>query len=546
MTGREVLGIYEKMRNERGNMPTLWREAIRFCYPWERTSYDEGGNNDKTPGKRRTTPVCSYPALYAQRLASALHNAAFPSVDHWFRFGYSGVNLDENYTLANWCRKACDKVHAKIRQGTNFYQESHSMMLGLVVMGTAGFHTYYKNGRIFFRHFPIHKNFYIARNSDGEIDMVAILHEWTAKEAIEEYGKENISDDIARDLSLGTSLNTTYNFIQLIYPKTPFGEKYDVLKGGKPYGDITVEEKTGKVVRVSGHIQFPFSIPRFFTASDDIYGRSPAMTGMAAIKSVNMLRKTYLDAGMRAIKPALFINALINKPISTESGALNYVPNFDPNSIWTYPSPTNFAVGKDLTVEILEELKHAFYIDVFQAIDQGKYMTAVEITERTKQKSESIGSVVSRLQYEFSQKVILQVLNLLIENGEIEDVPAEAAGHTIEITYESGIDAMLRQGIASKTMHFMGQSMQVAQAYQMNTDLNNIINMEEVLKTLADCNMLPAKYFNSPEKIEELRKLQAENMAAVQKAQAQAQQSQANLNNAKAQAIATGQGYNGV
>lgn len=545
MNGKEVLAIYNKMRNERGNMPALWREVIRFCYPWERESYDEGGNNKELPGKRRTTPVCSYPALYAQRLASALHNAAFPSIDHWFSFGYSGVNLDENYTLSQWCRKARDKVHAKIRQGTNFYQESHAMMLSLVVLGTAGFYTYYKKGRIFFRHFPIHKNFYISKNSDGEIDMIAILHEWTAKEAIEEYG-DIVSDEIRRELVSGTGINTTFNFIQLIYPKTPFKEPFDIEKGEKPYGDITVEEKTGNIVRKSGHIQFPFSVPRFFTASDDLYGRSPAMSGMSAIKSANMLRKTHLDAGIRAIKPALFINALTNKPINTEAGGLNYIPNFDPNSIWTFPSSTNFAVGKDLMIEILEELKHAFYIDVFQSIDQGKYMTAIEITERVKQKSESIGSVVSRLQYEFSQKVILQVLNLLIENKELEDVPEEAKGYNLEITYESGIDAMLRQGIASKTMQFAGQAMQVAQAFQLNTDLNNIINMEEMLKTLADCNMLPANYFNSPEKIKELRSQQQENMIALQAAQARQQDSQASLNEAKAQAIATGQGYNGV
>jgi hypothetical protein len=546
MDGKTALAIYNKMRNERGNMPALWQEAIRFCYPWERPVYDEGGRNDKMPGKRRTTPVCSYPAIFAQRLASALHNAAFPSVDHWFTFGYSGINLSENFTLNQWCMQARDKVHAKIRQGSNFYQESHALMMSLAVLGTAGFHTYYKGGRIFFRHFPIHKNFYIARNSDGEVDMVAILHEWTAKEAVEEYG-DNVSDEIKRELTAGSAgLNQTYNFVQLIYPKKTYGEKYNVLKGEKPYGDITIEENTGKVVRVSGHIQFPFAVPRFFTASDDLYGRSPAMNGMSAIKSANMLRKTYLDAGMRAIKPALFINALINKPISTEAGALNYVPNFDPNSIWTYPSATNFNVGKDLMAEILEELKQAFYIDVFQAIEEGQYMTATEITERKKQKSESIGSVVSRLQYEFSQKVILQVLNLLVENGEIEPPPVEANGLALEVTYESGIDAMLRQGIAAKTMQFVAQSAQVAQAYQMNTDLNAIVNMEEMLKTLANCAMLPSNYFNTPEVQADIRERMAQNAQAVQEAQARVQNSQAALNSAKAQAIATGKGYNGV
>lgn len=546
MDGKTVLQIYDKMTADRGNMNALWADAVRFCFPWEKTYYDSYGMNDTTPGKRRAQPVCSTPVLYAQRLGSSLHNSAFPQTEYWFDFSFKGVDIAMHSELREWCRRARDIVHQKIRQGTNFYQESHAMMLGLAVLGTAGFYTYYKNGQLRFRYIPINKNFYIARNSDGDIDMAAILHEYTAKEAIEEYGRENVGKDVQASLMQGVDNTRKYTYVQLVYPKTPFGEKFNPLKGGKPYGDITVERETGRVVKISGHIQFPFAVPRFVLASDELYGRSPAMNAIADIRAINALKKTILDAALRAIKPALFVSTLINKPISVEAGALNRIPNFDPNSVWTYPSPTSFPVGQQEMAELQESLKHAFYIDVFQAIDQQRDMTATEITERVRQKAEAVAPIVSRLQREFSGRVVMQCLNLLMEHGEIPPPPATAEGLYFDITYESSIDAMIRQGIASKTMTFLNQAAMLSQLKNTDLDFANVINTDKVLQKLGDCSMLPAEFFRKPEEIEARRQQQAE--AASQQAEAASQQAetQAELNLAKAQAIKRGGGYNGL
>lgn len=544
MDGKKVLEIFEKMRIDRGNMHFLWADAVRYCMPFEREGYDEFGPNETTQGKKRSNPVCSIPIIYANRLGSSLHNSAFPANSYWFSFGFYGS--EGNELLATWCRKARDKVHFKIRSDTNFYQESHAMMLGLVILGTAGFYTYYKNGRLYFRYIPVHKNFYIARNSDGEIDMVAILHEYTAKEAIEEFGEDGVSERAKSSLYQGSDSTDKFQYVQLVYPKTPYGEKYDLLKGEKPYGDVIVDKETGKVVRVSGHRHFPFAVPRFKLASDDLYGRSPAMDAMNDIKSISVLRKNLMEATLRTIKPPLFINALIGAPISIASGALNRVPNFDPKSVWTYPTPTDYPVGKDQMLELQESLIKAFYIDVFQAIDQQKNMTATEVTERIRQKVESIAPIVSRLQREFSGRVVMQCLDLLIENGEIEPPPLSADMSSFQITYVSNLDAMLMQGIAAQTMNFVMQTASVANMAASFPDFNNILNTDNILRRLADCNMLPADFFRSEEETAALRESQQQAAMEAQAAQSEAQSSQAALNYAKADAVANGMGYNGI
>lgn len=544
MDGKKVLEIFEKMRIDRGNMHFLWADAIRYCMPFEREGYDEFGPNETTQGKKRSNPVCSIPIIYANRLGSSLHNSAFPANSYWFSFGFYGS--ESNELLARWCRNARDKVHFKIRSDTNFYQESHAMMLGLVILGTAGFYTYYKNGRLHFRYIPVHKNFYIARNSDGEIDMVAILHEYTAKEAIEEFGEDGVSERAKSSLYQGSDSTDKFQYVQLVYPKTPYGEKYDLLKGEKPYGDVIVDKETGRIVRVSGHRHFPFAVPRFKLASDDLYGRSPAMDAMNDIKSISVLRKNLMEATLRTIKPPLFINALISAPISIASGALNRVPNFDPKTIWTYPTPTEYPVGKDQMAELQESLIKAFYIDVFQAIDQQKNMTATEVTERIRQKVESIAPIVSRLQREFSGRVVMQCLDLLIENGEIEPPPVSADMANFQITYVSNLDAMLMQGIAAQTMNFVMQTASVANMAASFPDFNNILNTDNILRRLADCNMLPADFFRTEEETAALRESQQQAAMEAQSAQSEAQSAIAALNYAKADAVANGMGYNGI
>lgn len=536
MTGEKVLEIYNRMVSEASGMSGIWEECIRYCYPQEKPSYSAFGGDVKATGWRRTMPVCSYPVIFAQRLASSIHSNAFPANDFWFDVAIVGSDGKVSEGKREWCRLARDVTHQKIRQGTNFYQESHALVNGLVCLGTSGFYTYYKNGSLHFRYIPIHKNFFISTNPDGEVNMVAILHQWTAKEAIEEYGKGNVSKKILDGLNTTQGTGQTYPFVQLIYPKSLYGEKYSERKGQKPYGDVTVDMESKEVVKVAQHGGFPFAVPRFDVYSDDTYGRGPAMTAMPEIKAVNALRKTLLDASVRAIKPPLFINGLLGN-VNLESGAVNRNANFDKNSVWTYPTPTDFPVGKELMADILESLKSAFYIDVFQAIEQGKYMTATEVTARTRNKVDNLAPIITRFQKEFSSKVILRCIELLIENGDIPPPPIEEGEEAsyLKIAYISSLDAMVQQGVAAKTMGFVGQIAQLAQAIQLMPDLVNTIDSDAIIKSLGDANMLPANFFRNPAEIEARRAQQAEQQQIINQSQADLNNSQAIANLAKAQ-----------
>jgi hypothetical protein len=63
--------------------------------------------------------------------------------------------------------------------------------------------------------------------------------------------------------------------------------------------------KAKVTVQQGGFFSFPYSISRYTQAPGEIYGRSPAMLALPAIKVLNEEKKTVLKQGHRAVDPVL-------------------------------------------------------------------------------------------------------------------------------------------------------------------------------------------------------------------------------------------------
>jgi len=204
--------------------------------------------------------------------------------------------------------------------------------------------------------------------------------------------------------------------------------------------------------------------------------------------------------------------------------------------VWTYPVPTDFPAGKELMADLLESLKQAFYIDVFQAIEQQKYMTATEVTERVRQKVESISPIVTRLQKEFSSRVVLRCLNLLIEHGDLEPPPNKVGGKnaSLKVAYISSLDAMMQQGVAAKTMNFVNQLNLLGQTVTQLPDLATILNTDAIVQALGDANTLPSEFFRKKDEVEAIRQANAMQQQAIAQADVESKQAASLADLAKA------------
>ena len=55
-----------------------------------------------------------------------------------------------------------------------------------------------------------------------------------------------------------------------------------------PFESVYLEYKNGNELSVGGFKEFPFVVPRYLKASNEIYGRSPAMTALPDVKMLNI------------------------------------------------------------------------------------------------------------------------------------------------------------------------------------------------------------------------------------------------------------------
>ncbi len=153
-------------------------------------------------------------------------------------------------------------------------------------------------------------------------------------------------------------------------------------------------------------------------------------------------------------------------------------------------------------------------------LDKGR-MTAQEVMARNQEKLQQLGPVVERLQYEFLNRILERVYNILDRSGIFPDIPEELqdiVGEEFRIEYISPLaQAQKMSGLTSieQGIGFIGQAAQFDQ-----TVLDKVNLTEAVANYLAQVGV-PAAMIRSDEEVEQIQKQRQEAQAA---AEAQAQQ----------------------
>lgn len=153
-------------------------------------------------------------------------------------------------------------------------------------------------------------------------------------------------------------------------------------------------------------------------------------------------------------------------------------------------------------------------------LDKGR-MTAQEVMARNQEKLQQLGPVVERLQYEFLNRILERVYNILDRSGIFPDIPEEMqdiVGEEFRIEYISPLaQAQKMSGLTSieQGIGFIGQAAQFDQ-----TVLDKVNLTEAVANYLAQVGV-PAAMIRSDEEVEQIQKQRQEAQAA---AEAQAQQ----------------------
>ena len=282
-----LLSRFEKLEGQRQNWETHWQEVADYMQPRKADVTKQRARGDK----RMEQVFDSSPIQAVELLAASLHGMLTNPSTPWFTLRFKDEEIDNNDEAKLWLESSTDAMYTAFNR-SNFQQEIFELYHDLITFGTAAMFIEEDNDDII-KFSTRHINeVFIAENDKGRIDTIYRKFKISARAAIQKFG-DTVSSDVQTKAK-----KDPYEEIEIlhaVYPRADFNpNKKD--KKNMPFESVYIEFKNGNELSVSGFREFPFVVPRYLKASNEIYGRSPAMTALPDVKMLNEMSKTTIKA----------------------------------------------------------------------------------------------------------------------------------------------------------------------------------------------------------------------------------------------------------
>lgn len=534
----EVIREFDRLWLSRGVFESHWDEIARRI--WPNTSMSFNALNLRTPGQKRTQDLFdSTAALSLNRFAAILDSLLTPRNGKWHQLTTSDSALNRNRQVQLYFEE-CTNILFRERYAarSNFASQNNYNFRYLGAFGTSCMFTDELDGGrgLRYKSVPL-GHLYLAENHQGIIDKVTRRIKLSARQAIQKYGEENLPDAITA--AMGSDPDMMFEFIHVVKPN----DERDFIRRdfrGMKWASFHVSITGRKLVREGGYNSMPYSTSRYEQEFDEVYGRSPAMDLLPAIKTLNEEKKTVLKAGHRAIDPVLLASDDgVVDGFSQRPGAINAGGVTADGRPLVHALPTgNLQIGKELMDDERNTIKDGFLVSIFQILQDNPQMTATEVLERTKEKGILLAPTIGRQQSEYIEPMIHREIDILQRQpGMLPPMPQilrEARGQ-YKIFHDSPLSRAQRAEEAAGVMRVMEQGVAYFNATQDHS-VFDYLDIDKIMPALAYISGVPPSWLRTVEQVKTLRmgrqkEQQDQKMiqaapaaAAVMKAQAASQQ----------------------
>ena len=438
----DLLARHRKLKGTRRTWEQTWQELAEVLLP-RRADFTVQTTVD---GERRTDNVYDSVPMQARRsLTTAIDSLIKPRNVQWFHVRPRNEDLTQDEEVMRWAEIAGKRMfNAIYSREARFIQRSGEVDNDLVTFGTGVMFTgeASRPGNLTFRSFHL-RDTLICENADGVVDTVMITLHLTARQAVQRYGAENLSREINDALSMGKP-EDTFEFLWVVMPRAD-ADRTKLGAKNMPWASVVIECKAEKIVRESGFEEFPFAIPRWDTASGEVYGRSPGMLALPDSETLQAMGKTLLVAGQRATDPPMWaLGDGLMSAARTFPGGITYIDGavarqFGRVPIGELQTAAQIPVGREMQNDLREQIWGAFFRNVLQLPVNAPRMTATEIIERKEEMLRAVGPVFGQLETDYLAVIVERVFGIMFRAGAFPPVPEALLGQEIDFRFESPI-----------------------------------------------------------------------------------------------------------
>lgn len=508
---QSIMRRQAQLESDRAIFEEHWREVAERVFP--RSNHF---NVTRSPGERLDEKVFDSTAVLAlERFAAAMESMLTPRTQRWHTLRTTDEALNEDPEVKAYLEQTTKILFAvRYSSGANFASQANEHYMSLGAFGTGSLFIDELIGRgIRYRSIHLGECYY-AENHQGIVDTIFRKFQMTARQAIQRFG-DRVPGKI-REVAQQHP-ERAFDFIHAVMPNEDL-QPGRLDRRGMPFTSCYVSCEGETVVREGGYRTMPYAVGRYVTSPKEIYGRSPAMTALADIKTVNEQSKTLLKAAHKAVDPPLLLHedgAL--QPFSLRPGALNYGGVDDNGRALAIPLQTGARV--DIGLEMMDQrrrtINDAFLVTLFQILVEAPQMTATEAMLRAQEKGALLAPTMGRQQSEFLGPLIERELDILGRAGLLPPMPDALLerGGEVEIEYSSPLTRAQR---ADEGVAILRTFEQITPLAQVDPSVLQAFDLPGIAMELADINGMPQKLKRTREQLAAAQQQQAQQQQAAQ------------------------------
>jgi hypothetical protein len=507
------LKLYQRLSGSRGNLDSHWQEIAERVWPSHSRLFGGRRNQFSEGDKRNEFIFDSTASIALNRFASILDSLLTPMNQTWHRLVPSDPNLLKDRETSLWFENLNRKLFkARYAPKTNFISQNQLIykMLGAYGSGCMFIDELRVRGDKGLRYRNIHlSEIYFKENHQGIVDTAVRYFPMSARQMKQRWGDRCPAKVLEK---CKDNPEAEFNVIHCVTPRMDYDPQRADHKGME-FGSYYVSVEGKRLLEEDGYDTFPYAIARYEQVPGEVYGRSPAMDCLPAIKTLNEMKKTILNHGHRSVAPVLLthddgiVDTFSFRPGAMNSGGVNA----DGKPLVHALPVGNIMLGKELMDDERIPINDSNLVSLFQVLRENPRMTATEVMERTKEIAILLAPTVGRQYPEYHAPLIERELDLLEKQRKIDPLPAalvEAKGE-YRIDFESPMARTQRAEEAAGFMRVLEMTMNAAAQLQ-NPALMDHFNFDTIIPDVSDIHGLPARWRNGAQVIADIRKGRSE------------------------------------
>lgn len=514
----DIIALQKREEDRQSNFRSLWQDTADHVFPQENSI-----TSSVYPGTAKTTHIQDTTAVIDSKIMSdGLLSAIIPAGEPFFKLNAPSDSVGgQSEKYEEYLTVATEKLHIALFE-SNFLLQIAKTLRNLVVFGTGNLYSEWtaKVG-LNYRDWGIGR-YQMLENSEGRIDTMILTFPLTARQAVQEFGKDNPSKSVLDAMKEEKNHEKSFIFIHIVRPREN-RKRWLTDNLNMPFESLYVAVKDKVIVEEGGFPEFPYHTPRWEQTSGEVYGRGVGTEILPQVKIVNQEKRDLNECGNKWNNPPREVLPSFEGEVQVFPGALN--PVQEPGSIKALDEGLrgNFPITKEIVEMEREVIDKAFYKDVFvQLADlKGDRRTTLEIRERIMEGLRRVGQPTYRIQNELLDPGIIRSLNLMIRNGEIDEPPAGL--DSLEIEYLGLMANALSSGQSKGFEQWVAAGIEMEETFPGTKDN---INVDEGFRDLGRSLGVKAEHINPIETRDAIREQRAQRLAeqqALEAAQAAAQ-----------------------